>query len=108
MQVDHCCFFKRYNSSNIIFLLYVDDMLVTGSDMDKIRNLKMQLLKHFDSKDLGPAKKILGIQITRDKKSGVLQSSQAEYINYVLQRFNMGNAKSVSTSLVNHFHLSME
>lgn len=107
-NADHCCFFKRYKSSYIILLLYVDDMLVAGSDIDEIKNLKMQLSKEFDMKDLGPAKKILGMQITRDKQKGVLQLSQAEYINRVLQRFNMGDAKSVSTPLASHFRLSQE
>ncbi|KAK2366240.1 putative mitochondrial protein [Trifolium repens] len=107
-NADHCCFFKRYNSSYIILLLYVDDMLVAGPDMAEIRNLKMQLSKEFDMKDLGPTRKILGMQITRDKQNGTLQLSQAEYINRVLQRFNMDNAKPVSTPLASHFRLSKD
>ncbi|WVY93468.1 hypothetical protein V8G54_032556 [Vigna mungo] len=107
-NVDHCRFFKRYRSSYVILLLYVDDMLVAGSDMTDIRNLKMQLSKEFDMKDLGPAKKILGMQITRDKQKGVLQLSQAQYINHVLQRFNMEKAKPVSTPLASHFRLSKD
>ncbi|BBG96524.1 hypothetical protein Prudu_005356 [Prunus dulcis] len=79
-----------------------------GSDMDDIRRLKQQLSKEFDMKDLGPAKKILGMQITRDKHRGILQLSQTEYINRVLQRFNMGDAKPVSTPLASHFHLSKD
>ena len=67
-NADHCCYFKRYSSSYIISLLYVDDMLVIGSYMDDIRRLKQQLSKEFDMKDLGSAKKILGMQIVRDKK----------------------------------------
>ena len=43
--------------------------------MDHIRRLKQQLSKEFDMKDLGLAKKILGMQITRDKQKGVLQLS---------------------------------
>ena len=107
-NADHCCFFKRYKCNYIILLLYVDDMLVAGPDMDEIRNLKMQLSKEFDMKDLGPTKKILGMQIMRDKKRGILQLSQAEYINRILQRFNMGNAKPVSTPLASHFRLSKD
>ena len=57
---------------------------------------------------LGPTKKILGMQITRDKQKGVLQLSQAKYINRVLQRFNMGDANPVSTPLASHFRLSQE
>ena len=87
-------------------LLYVDDMLVAGPYMDDIRRLKHQLSKEFDMKDLGPAKKILGMQITRDKHNQILQLSQSEYIRRVLQRFNMGDAKPVSTPLASHFRLS--
>ncbi|WVZ02641.1 hypothetical protein V8G54_023447 [Vigna mungo] len=89
-NADHCCFFKKYNSSYIILLLYVDDMLVAGLDMDE------------------RTKRILGMQITRDKKKCILQLSQAEYINRVLQKFNMRDAKAVSTPLASHFRLSKE
>ena len=55
-NADHCCYFKRFESSYIILLLYVDDMLVAGSDMGEIRKLKKQLSSEFDMKDLGAAK----------------------------------------------------
>ena len=83
-------------------------MLVAGSDIDEIKNLMMQLLKEFDMKDLGPTKKILGMQITGDNQRGILQLSQVEYINYVLQRFNTSNAMTVSTPLGNCFRLSKD
>jgi len=41
---DHCVYFKRLDTdSYIILCLYVDDMLVEGSNMDHIRELKQQL-----------------------------------------------------------------
>ena len=83
-------------------------MLVAGSNMDEIKNLKLQLLKEFDMEDLGLAKKILGMQIMRDNQREVLQLSQVEYINRVLQRFNMGNTKPMSTPLASHFRLSKD
>ena len=57
-------------------------------------------------KDLGPAKKVLGIKILRDKKASKLYLSQKGYIEKVLCRFNMQSAKPVSTPLVAHFGLS--
>jgi hypothetical protein len=57
-------------------------------------------------KDLGAAKKILGMEITRDRKSSVLFLSQQNYIQKVLHRFNMHDAKSVSTPIASHFKLS--
>ena len=76
--------------------------------MNVIIKLKHQLSKEFGMKDLGPAKKILGMQIKRDKQRGTLQLSQSEYIKLVLHSFNMGDAKPVSTPLASHFRLSKD
>ena len=57
-------------------------------------------------KDLGAAKKILGMEIRRDRKSGRLWLSQKNYVQKVLENFSMANAKVVSTPLANHFKLS--
>ncbi|KAK3043672.1 hypothetical protein RJ639_000088 [Escallonia herrerae] len=51
----------------IILLLYVDDMLIVRHDVKKVNKLKKDLNKSFAMKDLGPAKQILGMRITRDK-----------------------------------------
>jgi hypothetical protein len=57
-------------------------------------------------KDLGAAKKILGMEISRDRKSGLLFLSQHGYIQKVLRHFNMQNSKPVSTLIALHFKLS--
>jgi hypothetical protein len=59
-------------------------------------------------KDLGAAKKILGMRITRDRKNRQMTLSQGEYIEKVLERFRMWNAKPVSTALAIHFKLTKE
>jgi hypothetical protein len=104
---DPCVYFKRLeNGSYIILLLYVDDMLVVGSNMQDINVLKKKLANSFVMKDLGAAKKILGMRITREKKNSKLTLSQGDYIKKVLERFRMKNEKPVSTPLVNHFKLT--
>ena len=59
-------------------------------------------------KDLGAAKKILGMRIIQDRKIRTLNLSQSKYINKVLKRFNMQDAKVVSTPLASHFRLTKE
>jgi hypothetical protein len=83
-------------------------MLVAGSNMQDINVLKKKLTNSFVMKDLGVAKKILGMRITRDRKNHKLTLSQGEYIKKVLERFRMQNTKRVSTPLANHFKLSKE
>jgi len=66
---DHCVYLKRKNDgSYIILLLYVDDMLVVGSNMQEINVLKRKLANSFAMKDLGATKQILGMRIIRDRK----------------------------------------
>ena len=62
--------------------------------------------KEFDMKDLGTAKKILGMEIRRDRDSRKLWISQKNYIKKVLEKFNMQDSNPVSTPLANHFKLS--
>ena len=102
----HYAYFKRLDKGIYIILsLYVDEMLVVGSNMQDINVLKIKLAKSFAMKDLGAAKQILGRRITRDRKNHKLMLSQGEYIEKVLQRFRMQNAKPVSTPLASHFKL---
>jgi ATP-binding cassette subfamily B (MDR/TAP) protein 1 len=71
-----CVFFKTVGGSAIYLLFYVDDMLIAAKDKSEIVKLKAQLNKEFEMKDLGAAKKILGVQIVRDRKFGMLYLSQ--------------------------------
>jgi hypothetical protein len=57
-------------------------------------------------KDFGTAKKLLCMEISRDRKSGLLFLSQHGYIQKVLHRFNMHDSKPVSTPIAPHFKLS--
>lgn len=50
--MDYYCYFKRFYNFYIIFLLYIDDMLVVASNIKKVNKLKQQLSKGFEMKDL--------------------------------------------------------
>ena len=80
-------------------------MLISGSNMQDINVLKRKLAKSFVMKDLGVAKQILGMRITREMKNCKLTLSQGEYIEKVLDRFRVKNEKLLSTHLSNHFKL---
>jgi hypothetical protein len=107
-EMDHCCYLKKFSSSYIILLLYVDDMLIAGSDMQEINKLKKQLSQEFEMKDLGAVKQILGMSITRDRAAGTLKLSQEKYIKKVLEKFNMAEAKAVCMPLGVQFKLNKE
>ena len=73
---DPFLYFKGHDVLNCVFLLlYVDDMLIISKSMSKVLALKQLLSTEFDMKDLGEAKKILGISIIRDRTNESLVMS---------------------------------
>jgi hypothetical protein len=52
-KVDHCVYSKQVGNHFIYVVLYVDDMLVVGNNMDVIKEVKSQLSFKFDMKDVG-------------------------------------------------------
>ena len=81
-------------------------MLIVRHDPKKIFALKKALSKSFFIKDLGSAKQIPGLKITRDQSKRLLWPFQERYFEKLLERFNMRKAKSVNMPLAAHFKLS--
>ena len=79
----------------VFLVLYVDNILLIGNDVEKLSNVKKWLAEQFQMKDLGEASYVLGIQIIRDHSKKLLALSQASYIDKVLARFSMQNAKGL-------------
>ncbi|KAE8655608.1 F-box family protein, putative isoform 2 [Hibiscus syriacus] len=102
-----CAYFKRSGDNDfVILLLYVDGMLVAGPNKDHIEELKAQLAREFEMKDLGSANKILGMQIHRDRSNRKIWLSQKNFLKKILSRFSMQDCKPISTPLPINFKLS--
>ena len=106
---DEPCVYKRIQGTKVVFLvLYVDDILLIGNDIEVLSSVKGWLQKQFDMKDLGEANYILGIKLLRDRKNKVLALSQALYINKILAKFSMENSKRGTLPFRHGVHLSKE
>lgn len=105
-QYDSCIYLKKKNGQVQVYLLiYVDDILIASSSKNEIKYLKAQLSSEFEMKHLGEARRILGMNITRDRENKILLLNQEAYLKKVLLRFNM-KAKKVSTPLGQQMKLS--
>ena len=88
------CIYKKVSGSSVAFLiLYVDDILLFGNDTEFLNSIKGYLNKNFSMKDLGEAAYILGIKIYRDRSRCLIVLSQSTYLDKVLKRFKMDQAK---------------
>lgn len=81
-------------------------MLIASADMNDINSLKKSLNSKFEIKDLGTTKRIIGMEIERDISNRLLHVKQSNYIEKLLKRFNMLDAKGMLTPIVGHFKLS--
>uniref|UniRef100_A0A2N9HA88 CCHC-type domain-containing protein n=1 Tax=Fagus sylvatica TaxID=28930 RepID=A0A2N9HA88_FAGSY len=98
--------FKQPGTENLVCRLKKSLYGLKQSPRQWYKRLKSLLHKEFEMKDLGAAKKILGMEIRRDRGARKLWLSQKNYIRKVLEKFSMLDAKPVSTPLANHFRLS--
>nr|GFB23176.1 retrotransposon protein, putative, Ty1-copia subclass [Tanacetum cinerariifolium] len=65
---DEPCVYRKASWSDVVFLiLYVDDILIMGNNIPRLKEVKDYLGKCFSMKDLGEAAYILGIKIYRDR-----------------------------------------
>ena len=65
VEVDKCIYSKCTKKECVIIALYEDDMLIFGSSLSVVYSTKRFLASQFDMKDMGEAKVILGVKITR-------------------------------------------
>ncbi|KAK2969475.1 hypothetical protein RJ640_022189 [Escallonia rubra] len=90
-------FVRQSTSSMLVLLLYVDDIILTGSDPVELPSFVDALSSRFAMKDLGDLHFFLGIEARRD--SSGLFLSQTHYTATLLQRFDMLGANSDSTPM---------
>ena len=78
---------KLLGGEYIYLLLYVDDMLIAFKNSAAIDRLKNQLSSEFEMKDLGEVRRILGMEIERDRKKGKFTLTQKGYLKKILKSF---------------------
>jgi hypothetical protein len=107
-RVDQCVYSKKVGNHFIYVVMYVDDMLLVGNNMDAIKEVKSHLSFKFDMKDLGDANFILGLEIKRDRANMKLWLNQRKYVETILQRFNIHGSKPIKVSIPIGVNLSID
>nr|GEW10037.1 ribonuclease H-like domain-containing protein [Tanacetum cinerariifolium] len=96
-KFDYSLFTKNSDNVFIILLVYVDDIVVTGNNLNEIEKFKQFLMSKFQIKGLGKLKYFLGIKILDNKDSICL--NQRKYYLELLHEFGLLAAKHVDTPL---------
>ncbi|GAU35295.1 hypothetical protein TSUD_54540 [Trifolium subterraneum] len=86
-------------------LVYVDDILITGSTPLLIKDLIHKLNVQFALKQLGEVDYFLGIQVHHNTSGGLLLH-QSKYIQDLLNKTKMETCKPIGSPMVNNCKLS--
>ena len=78
-----------------LLCLYVDDLMLTGSNMQDIQDFKLVMKSEFEMTDLGKLAYFLGMEIPRTSKGLILH--QTKYAVVILKKFNMLDCNSAIT-----------
>ena len=81
----------------LIIGVYVDDMIITGSNSHKIPKFKEDMKKVFEMINLGILTSYLGIEIKCE--TSCLWLNQKSYIENILHTFKMSECNSVRTHI---------
>ncbi|PKU59400.1 Retrovirus-related Pol polyprotein from transposon TNT 1-94 [Dendrobium catenatum] len=96
-KADSSLFLYQHGSVKLYILVYVDDILFTGSDSSAVNQLLIALQNRFNMRNLGHVTYFLGLQITKQPHG--LHLNQSKYAADLLNRAGMTNCHPVSTPL---------
>jgi len=96
-ESDYSLFFRKSGVSLVFVAVYVDDIILTGTDVEEITSLKSYLHNEFKIKDLGRLQYFLGLEILY-QDSGVL-ISQRKFTMDLLKEFDCSHYTLVLSPL---------
>lgn len=94
-------FFLRTSTYLFFLLVYVDDIIITGSHSTFVQHLIITLTIHFSLNDLGDFKYFLGVEVHRHPNGLFL--SQTKYIHDILSKGSMSDATPLVLLLIPPF-----
>eukprot|EP00253_Pinus_taeda_P019637 PITA_19637 len=102
---DNTVYTKKLGNSLIILVLYVDDLILTGSDPNLINHVKSSLKKKFEMTDLGHLHYFLGLQVLQSKEG--ISLSPSKYACDILRHFHMEDCKPAPSPFQSGVKLSV-
>jgi hypothetical protein len=95
-DADKCVYYRYGGGERVILCLYVEDILIFGTSLELIKEVKDFLSQKFEMKDLGEADVILNIKLINGE-NGAVTLSQTHYVEKMLSRFGYNNSKPAPT-----------
>jgi hypothetical protein len=98
-QADEATFYRVEGDKFVIMAVATDDFTIIADSAESSKRVKTEMGDFFQLVDLGPINWLLGVSVTRDLQKRTISLSQETYINQVVTRFGLEDAKATSTPM---------
>ena len=78
LKSDPCVYIYDHDNVVVVITLYVDDLLVAGGNIKVITKIKKQLMDKFQMSDMGGVPLVLGMEVTRERRTGTISVCQEQ------------------------------
>lgn len=95
--IDNSIFVSTNEKKITILVIYVDDIILVGNDLENIKQTKRMLRNHFEMKDLGKQSYFLRIEVVHSKKE--IYTCQEKYVLDILNDISMLKCKGANTPI---------
>lgn len=105
LHSDPCIYKSKTEGDNSYLGVYVDDIVPVGESEARIAEVKQMLASQFSIKDLGKLTYFLGMSVVQNQEELTTWVGQPAYIEKLLERQKMSDAKAVGTPVDSGRHL---
>jgi hypothetical protein len=101
---EHAVYVRGDGSTRLLLGVYVDDLIVTGAELQEIVKFKQEMMNKFRMSDLGLLTYYLGIEVTQS--SGKIFLCQSAYANKLLERAGMVDCNATHVPMETRLKMS--
>lgn len=101
--LEHAVFRRTTGKSTLLVGVYVDDLIITGTDDNDISAFKQQMHSLFAMSDLGLLSYYLGVEVKQE--AGTITICQSAYARKILEAAGMTDCNSCHTPMENRLKL---
>ena len=106
--IDHSMYYHCKGEEHMIVAVATYDMALTSKCAEDAQCFKTEIKRFWDIMNHGPIKWFLGFEIKRDRDTRTLAINQQAYIEGMVERFGMAQARLVSTPMELGVQFSMD
>ncbi|CAI7868425.1 unnamed protein product [Closterium sp. NIES-53] len=102
-KCDHSLFLLQEKKQFLMFLVYVDDILLFSESSAMIEHVEEMLEMQFKCSKMGDVKYYLGMHVERDLDKGVLKLHQRKYCEGLAEKYGLQDGGKPATPLPSGF-----